>query len=52
MMQQHASLCRLSSEALGEFCLPRHRFCPDNAVTRYRAGSPRELSALRGLNRV
>lgn len=51
-MQQHASFCRLSSESLGEFCLPRHRFHPDDAVTRYRAGSPRELAALRGLNRI
>lgn len=51
-MQQHASLGRLSSEQWGEFCAPRHRFRPDDAVTRHRAGSPRELAALRGLNRI
>lgn len=51
-MKQHVSLSYLSSEQWGEFCMPRHRFHPDNAVTRYRAGSPRELAALRGLNRI
>lgn len=50
-MQQHSSLCGLSSESCGEFRHLHHQFDFVHAV-RYRAGSLREHSTFRSLNGI